>query len=252
MPANLIAVNIGSYRQHRERAFAHLESIGVRNVEIPVPAAGEVAAVQRRLRDHGLTATTLICPCDLSQEPECLREKLEIGQELGVATFFVSAKAGELSKVEAYARLRARCELADQYGIKLSLETHPDLAENATEARATLLAVDHPRLRWNLDTANLYYYNQNLNAVSETRKGLDLIGSVHLKDTNGGYHAWWFPALGEGVVDFPGVFQLLNGAGFFGPFTLELEGIQGEELDEATVGARVAKSIHYLQTIGAL
>lgn len=252
MPANLIAVNIGSYRQHRERAFAHLESIGVRNVEIPVPAAEEVATVQQRLRDHGLTATTLICPCDLSQEPESLREKLEIGQELGVATFFVSGKVGELSKVEAYARLRARCELADQYGMTLCLETHPDLAENATEARATLLAVAHPRLRWNLDTANLYYYNQNLNAVSETRKGLDLVGSVHLKDTNGGYHAWWFPALGEGVVDYPGVFQLLNGAGFFGPFTLELEGIQGEELDEAAVGARVAKSIHYLQTIGAL
>jgi sugar phosphate isomerase/epimerase len=252
MPVNLVAVNIGSYRQYREGAFAHLEAIGVRNVEIPVPAPDEVAAVQQRLLDHGLTATTLNCPCDLTLEPESLREKLEAGKAMGVSTFFVSAKAGELSKVEAYARLRARCELADEYGINLSLETHPDLAENATEARATLLAVAHPRLRWNLDTANLYYYNRNLSAVSETRKGLDLIGSVHLKDTNGGYHAWWFPALGEGVVDFPGVFQLLTGAGFFGPFTLELEGIEGEELDEAAVQARVARSIRYLDTIGVL
>jgi sugar phosphate isomerase/epimerase len=252
MSVNVISVNIGSYRKHRERAFGHLEAIGVRNVEIPVPTPDQVTTVQQRLRDHGLTATTLNCPFDLALEPESLREKLEAGKALGVSTFFVSAKAGELSKVEAYARLRARCELADEYGITLSLETHPDLAENSTEARATLLAVGHPRLRWNLDTANLYYYNQNLSAVSETRKGLDLIGSVHLKDTNGGYHAWWFPALGEGVVDFPGVFQLLNGAGFFGPFTLELEGIEGEELDEAAAGARVAKSMHYLRSIGAL
>jgi len=252
MSVNVVAVNIGSYRKHRERAFAHLESIGVRNVEIPVPTPDQLAAMQQRLRDFGLSATTLNCPCDLSLEPETLREKLEVGKAMGVSTFFVSAKAGELSKVEAYSRLRARCELADEFGITLSLETHPDLAENATEARATLHVVDHPRLRWNLDTANLYYYNQNVNAVSETRKGLDLIGSVHLKDTNGGFHAWWFPALGEGVVDFRGVFSLLNGAGFHGPFTLELEGIQGEELDEAAAGARVAKSIHYLQTIGAL
>jgi len=252
MSINVVAVNISSYRKHRERAFAHLESIGVRNVEIPVPAPDQVASVQQRLREHGLTPTTLNCPCDLSQEPETLREKLEAGKALGVSTFFISAKAGELSKVEAYARLRARCELADEYEINLSLETHPDLAENATEARATLLAVAHPRLRWNLDTANLYYYNQNVSAVSETRKGLDLIGSVHLKDTNGGYHAWWFPALGEGVVDFRGVLQLLNGAGFFGPFTLELEGIEGEELDEAAAGARVAKSIHYLESMGVL
>jgi sugar phosphate isomerase/epimerase len=252
MSVNLVAVNVGSYRQHRDRAFELLAPTGVRNVEIPVPAPEQMAGVQQRLREHGLTATTLNCPCDLALEPESLREKLEVGREMGVSTFFVSAKAGELSKVEAYARLRARCELAEEYGITLSLETHPDLAENATEARATLLAVGHPRLRWNLDTANLYYYNQNVSAVSETRKGLDLIGSVHLKDTNGGYHAWWFPALGEGVVDFPGVFQLLNGAGFFGPFTLELEGIQGEDLDEAAAAARVAKSLHYLQTIGVL
>lgn len=252
MSINVVAVNIGSYRKHRERAFEHLASIGVRNVEIPVPVPDELAAVQQRLRDHGLTATTLNCPCDLSLEPESLRVKLEVGKAMGVSTFFVSAKAGELSKVDAYARLRARCELADEYGITLSLETHPDLAENSTEARATLLAVGHPRLRWNLDTANLYYYNHNVSAVSETRKGLDLIGTVHLKDTNGGYHAWWFPALGEGIVDFRGVFALLNGAGFHGPFTLELEGIQGEELDEAAAGARVARSIHYLQTIGAL
>lgn len=252
MPVNLIAVNIGSYRKHRDGAFAHLETLGVRHVEIPVPALDDVEAVQQRLRDHGLTASTLNCPCDLSLDAESLRTPLEAGKAMGVSTFFVSAKAGELSKVEAYARLRARCELAADYEINLSLETHPDLAENATEARATLLAVDHPRLRWNLDTANLYYYNRNLSAVSETRKGLDLIGSVHLKDTNGGYHAWWFPALGEGVVDFPGVFQLTTGAGFFGPFTLELEGIEGEDLDEAAVQARVAKSIRYLDTIGVL
>lgn len=252
MSVNVIAVNIGSYRKHRDRAFAHLEAIGVRNVEIPVPAPDQVDAVRQRLRDHGLTATTLNCPCDLAQEPESMRAQLEAGRTLGVSTFFVSAKAGELSKVAAYARLRARCELAEEYGINLSLETHPDLAENATEARATLLAVNHPRLRWNLDTANLYYYNHNVSAVSETRKGLDLIGSVHLKDTNGGYRAWWFPALGEGVVDFRGVFQLLNGAGFFGPFTLELEGIEGEELDEAAASARVAKSIQFLEQIGML
>ncbi len=247
---NIIAVNIGSYRKHRERALELLPELGVRNVEIPVPAADEVDAVRQRLERNGLIATTLICPCDLTQDAETMREKLEIGRAMGVPIFFISAKAGELSKPEAYARLRARAELAEEYGITLSLETHPDLGENATEARATLLAVNHPRLRWNLDTANLYYYNQNIDAVSQAQKGLDLIASVHLKETNGGFKCWWFPALGEGVVDFAGVFRVLNEAGFYGPFTFELEGIQGEELSEAEAQARVAKSLAHLRSLG--
>lgn len=250
MSSNLIALNIGSYRKYRENAFEHLEQIGIRHVEIPVPAPDQVEATRQKLRNHGLTASSLNCPCDLSLEAEALREKLEIGKELDVSLFFISAKCGELPKPEAYRRLRARAELAEEYGITLSLETHPDLGENATEARATLLAVNHPRLRWNLDTANLYYYNQNVDAVTEARKGLDLIASVHLKDTNGGYRAWWFPALGEGVVDFRSVFQLLNDRGFYGPFTLELEGIEGEDLDEAATRERVAASLRYLQQQG--
>lgn len=250
MPENIISVNIGSYRKFREGAFAHLESIGIRNVEIPVPAPDQVEAVQQRLRDHGLAPATLHCPCDLTQEPETMREKLEVGRAMGVSLFFVSAKAGELPKPEAYRRLRARAELAQEHGIKLCLETHPDLGENAQEARATLHSVNSPGLRWNLDTANLYYYNQNIDAVEQARRGADLIGSVHLKDTNGGFHCWWFPALGEGVVDFKGVFQVLNERGFYGPFTFELEGIQLEELDEAGTQARVAKSLQHLKDLG--
>ena len=250
MPENIIAVNIGSYGKFRAGAFAHLESIGIRNVEIPVPALDQVEATRKTLADHGLTPTTLNCPCDLTQDAETMREKLEAGKALGVPIFFISAKAGDLPKPEAYRRLRARAELADEYGITLSLETHPDLGENAGEARATLHAVNHPRLGWNLDTANLYYYNQNIDAVSQAQSGRGIIASVHLKETNGAYKCWWFPALGEGIVDFAGVFKVLNEANFYGPFAFELEGVQGEELDEAGAQQRVAKSLQHLKDLG--
>ena len=51
-----------------------------------------------------------------------------------------------------------------------------------------------------------------------------------------------FSTLGEGVVNYKTVFQTLNNADFYGPFTMELEGIEGENLDEAGVKARVADS----------
>lgn len=249
MADRIIAVNIGSYGRFSAGAYAHLENIGIRHVEIAVPPADQVETVQRELQNHGLSATSLNCPCDLAQEAETLRAHLEVGRALGVPIFFISAKAGELPKPEAYRRLRARAELAEEYGITLSLETHPDLGENAGEARATLHAVGHPRLRWNLDTANLYYYNHNIDAVEQATRGADLIASVHLKDTNGAHACWWFPTLGEGVVDFAGVGRALAARGFHGPYTLELEGIQGETLDEAATQERVARSVAHLKAI---
>lgn len=249
--SNVIAVNLGSYGKFREGAYAHLESLGVRYVEFGVPAADQVDAIQSRLRDHGLTASTLQCPCKLTEEPETMRPYFEVGKAMGINIFFVSVKAGEdMSKPEAYNRLRARAELADEYGITLSMETHPDLGENQQEARATIHAVSHPRLRWNLDTANLYYYNNNMDAVEQAQKGADLIASVHLKDTNGAHHCWWFPALGDGVVDFAGVFAALSAVGFHGPYAMELEGVEGRPLDEAGTQEQVARSVQHLRDIG--
>lgn len=250
MPANQISVNLGSYQKFREGALAHLASIGVRWVEIAAPAPDQVEATRARLAEHGMTAATLLARCDLTEEPEAMRDSFAGGQALGVSRFFISTRAGELPKPEAYRRLRARAELAAEYGVTLCFETHPDLGENVGEARATLHAVGHPNLRWNLDTANLYYYNIGVDAVDQAARGADLIGSVHLKDTNGATRCWWFPALGEGVVDFAGVFRALNRRGFFGPFTLELEGVQGESLDETEVHKRVARSIGFLRAIG--
>ncbi len=252
MPAtDIIAVNIASYQNFQKGAYAHLQRLGVRYVEIGVPVADQVEAVRRELSSYDLSPSALVCPCDLNDaDPAAMRPHLEAGRALGVSLFFISAKAGELPKPEAYRHLRARAELADEHGITLALETHPDLAENATEARATLHAVSHPRLRWNLDTANLSYYNHNVDAVEQAKKGADLVASVHFKDTNGGFQTWWFPALGEGVVNFAGVRAALAKNDFHGPYTLELEGIEGERLDETGIHERVAQSLRHLKQIG--
>ncbi len=250
MPENLIAVNLGSYGRYRENAPRHLQSIGIRHVEIGVPAADQATAVADQLAAFGLSVSTMIAGCDLAQPAEAFLPSAATARAMGVSILFISAKAGEMPRDQAYAGLRARAEIAVAHGITLSLETHPDLAENAAVARETIEAVGHPGIGWNLDTANLYYYNLGVDAVEECRRGLDLIRSVHLKDTNGGYKTWHFPALGDGVVDYAGVFGTLNERGFHGPFTFELEGIEGETLSEAATQERVARSLEHLRAIG--
>jgi len=113
-------------------------------------------------------------------------------------------------------------------------------------------AVNHPNVRINFDTANIYFYNRNRTAVGELAKVIDYVASVHLKDTPGGFEEWTFPVLGTGVVDFPAVFKMLGSRGFVGPYTMELEGTQGVQRNEAEQLAYIADSAAYLRTIGVL
>ena len=251
---NIIACNLGSYRQFGAGAYAHLAEIGLTNVEIGVPSAESVDEVQSNLNTYGLTATSLLGRCDIQSETVVsdFQSTLEIADKMGVKIIFVSVHAGETDKSAVYDRLRAIGENAAPSGIKVCLETHPDLIHNGDIALETMQAVNHPNICVNFDTGNVYYYNHNVTAVGEVEKVIPHVGAVHLKDTNGGYRTWHFPALGEGVVDFKAVFQTLNAAGFYGPFTMELEGIEGEDLNEAGVQARVANSLQHLKDIGVI
>ncbi len=251
---NIIACNLGSYRQFGANAYTHLAEIGLTNVEIGVPADDAVDKWQSDLKAHGLTATSLLGRCDVQSETVVtdFQRTLNIANEMDVKVIFVSVHAGETDKRVVYERLRAIGENAEPLDVKVCLETHPDMAHNGDIALETMRGVNHPNIRINFDTGNVYYYNHDVNAVKEVEKIIDYVGAVHLKDTNGGYRTWHFPTLGEGVVDYKAVFQTLNDAGFYGPFTMELEGIEGENLDEAGVQARVADSLQHLKDIGVI
>ena len=251
---NIIACNLGSYRQFREGAYAHLAEIGLTNVEIGVPAADAVNALRAELNAHGLIATSLLGSCDVQSETVVsdFQTTLDIASQMDVNIIFASVHAGDTDLNAVYDRLRAIGENAAPAGIKVCLETHPDMIHNGDIALQTMQAVNHPNICVNFDTGNVYYYNHNVTAVTEVQKVIGHVGAVHLKDTNGGYRTWHFPALGEGIVDFKAVFQTLNDAGFYGPFTMELEGIEGEDLDEAGAKARVADSLQHLKDIGVI
>jgi sugar phosphate isomerase/epimerase len=254
MPANILACNLNSYGKFREHAFEHLAQIGVRHVEIAAPLPTDVGGIMGDLERHGLTATSVIARCDVSDDAgiEAFAAPVAAAHALGARVIFTSVKAGPIPRVDVCRRLRAMGDIAGSRGITLALETHPDLAQNGDVALETMHAVDHPHVRINYDTGNVYYYNQGIDGVAELRKILDFVGAVHLKDTNGDFETWNFPTLGQGVVDFPALFHLLSGHGFTGPFTLELEGIRGENLDEAGTHKRVADSVAYLRRIGAV
>jgi len=252
--ANLIACRILSYGQYQDRAWTHLPEIGIRNVEMPIPPAEQRTEIRKKLADNGLTVTSMQSLCDvtLPEAVEIMRPQLEVCVEFGVRYCFLSAKAKDTDRKVIYDRLRAIGEAARSLGVTVVLETHPDLVTNGDVGRQTMQAVDHPNIRINFDTANVYFYNRGITAVGELAKLIDYVATVHLKDSTGKFEEWVFPTLGAGVVDFPEVFRMLNARGFAGPCTMELEGTKGVDFDEAGQLKYIADSATYLRGIGAL
>lgn len=251
---NILACNLSSYGCYREKAWEHLPTIGVTNVELGLPQPSEVAALKQRLADHGLQATTLMAPCPIGEETvvDQFTRFLDIAAEMGVQVLFTSVHAGEVPLETVYQRLRAIGDRAAPLGISIAMETHPDLCQNGDVARQTMARINHPNIGVNFDTANVYYYNHNIDGVAEFEKIVHHVKSVHLKDTNGGYRTWYFPTLGQGIVDFGSLFRIANAAGMYGPFTMEMEGIEGENLTEEQTLARMAESVAYLRGLGVV
>lgn len=254
MPASPIACRVSSYGKFQHLAYAHWSSLGMRCVEILLPAPDAAEAARDDLERHGLRATTAHGECDLTRTDlaRSFEAHMHSLRVLGTSLLFIAANSRGLPLETACARLREAAAVAAHHGATLALETHPDLVTNADVALRTLATVNHPALRVNFDTANVYFYNHDVDGVAELRRIVSHVAAVHLKDTPGGYRQWNFPALGRGVVDFRRTFELLDQAGFSGPCTLEIEGVEGETANERLVCDRVAESVGFLRGLGRL
>jgi L-ribulose-5-phosphate 3-epimerase len=254
MSQSPIACRTASYGPYEQLAYEHLASLGIRHVEIPVPSADQLDATCAELARFGLTATSLHGNCDVSRPDvtEQVAAQMPALAALGAPLMFVSVKAGQTPVDVVYTRLHQAGEAAAAHGVTIVLETHPDLVSNAAIAQQTMQAVDHPRLRINFDTANVYFYNRGVDAVAELRQIMPYVASLHLKDTDGGFGSWHFPALGRGVVRFRDVFAILDDAGFSGPCTLEIEGIEDEVKTERLICDRIAESVGFLRGLGRM
>lgn len=251
---SVLACNLASYGAFHDSAYSHLAEVGIKYVEVHCPEPSKVDALHDYLTGYGLEASSVIVPCQMDADDVVFRSAhfFDAAQALGVKIVFMSAKTAELDREYVYGRLQNIGDEAEKRGIVVALETHPDLVTNGTIGSETMIGVAHPNVRINFDTANVYYYNREVTAEGELEKVLDYVASVHLKDTDGGFESWHFPALGEGVVDFRTCLDLLEKAAFTGPYTLELEGINGEEFTESLAKTRIETSLAYLRKIGLI
>lgn len=143
-------------------------------------------------------------------------------------------------------------DTAAELGITVALETHKGPTQNASAMLALMADVDHPHVRVNFDTGNIAYYNNGVNPADELERVAHLVRNVHVKDNRGQYEDWYFPALGDGgAVDLRRIREILDGAGYHGAYTIEIEGIGGEpEPGLEARHERVRRSVEHLRACG--
>ncbi|MHA1730799.1 MAG: sugar phosphate isomerase/epimerase family protein [Promethearchaeota archaeon] len=256
---NILSCRPGSYGNYSLYAYEHLAEVGVEYVEIDVPPAGQEGGIRDILDEFGLKVGSVVGQFDAKvlKNEKKLRAAAENqangAKNLDARIVFASVNPGKMKEADWVAALRLVGDVFEKYDLVLSLETHPPLVPNGAGGKRTMELVDHPRVRVNFDTANVYYYNEgDVDSSVELDAVIDYVASVHLKETDGKYHSWCFPALGEGVVKFPEIIEKLNARGFHGPFTLEIEGVKGEDLTLELAKRRVEDSVAYLRRIGAI
>lgn len=249
---NPLACRLANYREHQDDAWDQLPAIGIRYVFMNVPAPEQVDTVAKQLADSGLKAAVLRGDTDLSRESsvEELDRQLAVCEKMGVKYMFLSPKHPGVSKEVAYERLRKIGDAAKNHGVTIGLETHPDLGTNGDEHVATMKAINHPNIRVNFDCANITYYNTETDAVAELKKCIDYVATVEIKDHNGQFKTWNFPALSRGVVDIPAVLDVLKKHGYQGPITIEIEGVEGVDRNRCEIEKDIAESMAYIRSLG--
>lgn len=144
--------------------------------------------------------------------------------------------------------IRGLLPYLEQYDMILVLEVHGDHGTGGILRQIAAL-VDSPRVKVNYDTANAIFYG-NVDVVQDAAGCLDAIGYVHLKDKAAGRQEWNFPALGQGYVPFPEVFQMLDDADNLSPYSIEIEFTQAGPRDLAEINQAVKDSAEYLRAQG--
>ena len=122
--------------------------------------------------------------------------------------------------LKAQGTLRRIADLAEQHGVTFMIENlnlpvdHPGVPFARIEDTLALVsAIDHPRLRLNLDLYHVQIGEGNL--IEWCRKCLPYIGEIQVADVPGRKEP------GTGEINYPGVARALKAMGYRGPVCME-------------------------------
>jgi L-ribulose-5-phosphate 3-epimerase len=210
--------------------------------------------LRRKLDAYGLNPVSLSAHSDLTT-----REGLEHGvkavrwaAEYGIPIVNTAIGGHASQDEDERGFLQNVGELADaaeKAGVVVALDIHGDIMASGARTLPLLERIGRDSIKVNYDTANVEFYSGE-RAVDDLEGIAPHCAHVHLKDTTGGKGVWNFGTLGTGTVDFARVLEILERAGYSGPYSVELE-FQGEPWPPlAEVNEAMRRSREHLSGLG--
>jgi L-ribulose-5-phosphate 3-epimerase len=210
--------------------------------------------LRRKLGGYGLTPVSLSAHSDLTT-----REGLEHGVNavrwaadygIPIVNTAIGGHASQDEDERSFLQnIGELANAAEQAGVVVALEIHGDIMASGAKTLPLLERIGRDSIKVNYDTANVEFYSGE-RAVDDLERVAQHCAHVHLKDTTGGKGNWDFPALGTGTVDFARVLEILEQAGYSGPFSVELE-FEGEPWPPlAEVHVAMKSSYEHLRSVG--
>jgi sugar phosphate isomerase/epimerase len=211
----------------------------------PVDATTEpedVAAAVAQVRGHGLEPRFVPSSISLQQPPEnAVAQVQRLVDNARRAGAPVLLEMGQ-SKPELYETyfevMRRAAPYAEAQGITIALKPHGGLSTTGDDCLRAVQTVDHPAYRLCFDPGNLLYY-AGQRPEEELPKLAPYVVAMCVKDETGGSGPQRSVSVtpGDGEVDFPAVFRILNDHGFAGKPAI-VETLAGTTLDEVNREAR--------------
>jgi sugar phosphate isomerase/epimerase len=239
-----------------EAGFKAVELTAVPRVAEHVRLDSSPRAVVRRCEAFGLEAISLSAHADLTTAAGLAHTASAVRWAADGGIAIVNGAVGgswtDAEGESAFMRnIRRLADEARNAGVIVALEIDGEMMGSGEISLRLIERIGLPEIRVNYDTANCEFA-AGVRAVDDLAAILPYVAHVHLKDTAGGKDVWDFPALGEGVVDFVRVLEILEEGEYRGPISVEIE-FQGEPWPTPRdVDAAVARSYRHLAELGAL
>lgn len=263
-----IIVNSNCYHGHDIfRAIDGIKKAGFRNIELtctkgwtehvfPTHSFKEIQKVKDYLEKNDISVIGFSGHCNLMDE-----ERLEdFIDNIDLAAFF---KARYIVSSVGEAHLKDKKEVGDddlvknlntllpyleKYNLILVIEVHGEHGR-ASRIKEITKKVNSDRVKICYDTANAIFYG-GVEGCEDLEAAVDEVRYLHIKDKKGDPKEWNFPALGEGYVDFPALFDVLDRNNNDSPLSIEIEFTEKGSESAEEVDAALVQSARYLKGLG--
>ena len=258
---NILACSTNTYHNFNlEEALRGISSAGFRYVEIAAVSGWtqhitpdtSPELLKKLLAQNNLEFISISAHSNFSQDEgknyfmRCLSFAKQIGVNI-VNTGLGESKNKEEIK-RTYANIKTAANYAHELNLTIAIETHGDIIPTGSKAREVLKEINSPNVKINYDTGNVLFYG-DVKPEDDLPLIVDQVAHIHLKDKIGEYKEWNFPALGEGKVNFPAIFEILRKASYNGPLSLEIEFTPSSNKSLKQINEATQKSFLYLKKI---